>query len=319
MKRSSRLQILGGVDLVKTIAGTGTQLASFLYEYCRPERNAYGTTFSGAQNTHKLHDMLRGTVYIRREKSDLGNLLPNINWLVTPIACNGAMTRYNAIANDILGLIKAELGIEAMWRAERAQALRMMGMLREEAGVARASYTAEYVSDLVDQGEQVVVFYEHDKVHAAIADKLDKAGIVYATISGKSNTNRGKVEDSFQAGDINVILAQTAAGGVGITLTAAPHAVFAQLPWSAGLLAQAAGRIHRTDDISRNRALAGKEVTYHVLLTADEDGAETMDNVMWNVLNNKARICDAVNAGKDITLPDEAITLTALKEWFAAQ
>ena len=104
--------------------------------------------------------------------------------------------------------------------------------------------------------------------------------------------------DDFQNGTAQVMVAQIKAGGMAVTLTAAADAVFVQVPWSAGDLKQAADRILRVDDRTMDRAKNGEAITWHVLQAAHADGSPTFDMAMWDVLETKAKVCDAVNAGR---------------------
>jgi len=52
------------------------------------------------------------------------------------------------------------------------------------------------------------------------------------------------------------------------------------------------------------------------LQAAYDDGTPTFDMAMWQVLETKAQVCDAVNAGKPITMPDESVMRAALEAWF---
>lgn len=50
---------------------------------------------------------------------------------------------------------------------------------------------------------------------------------------------------AFQAGELDLLCANTSAGGVGLTLTAAHTAVFLERPWAFWQADQAEDRIHR--------------------------------------------------------------------------
>ena len=148
----------------------------------------------------------------------------------------------------------------------------------------------------------------------AMLQALAKHGISYTIIDGKvTGDARIAAVNEFQDGHAQVMLAQINAAGVAVTLTAAADAVFVQVPWSAGALKQAADRILRVDDRTMARADAGEAITWHVLQAAYTDGDPTFDMAMWDVLERKAHVCDAVNAGKPVTMSEEAIVRAALE------
>lgn len=357
------LKIAGGSALVREVAG-GTTEHAFLVKYCTGKQTVVGgqvkSSWDGAQNLHELHDNLRATCYVRREKSDLADgALPHFGWAITPIALpSSALAKYRRAADDLLALITEERGVEAAWKAARAETIVRMMRLWREAGTAKASAAADYVSDLIDASDgedSVVVFYQHEDVVDGLRKAFLKAGLNTAEVNG-ATTDRRAVEDAFQSrpalfaevrrlADLvanttgheqathvaalnaaqaalnaapQVILAQLQAAGQALTLTAARHAVWVQVPWSAGMLAQQRDRIRRCDAMSAARAAAGVDVQFHVLQAADEMGGETFDHSMWSVLEVKALACDAVNAGQVVTLTDESVMEMALRHWLGS-
>lgn len=321
------LQIIGGDELLTTLTPGSHKGSAFLWRYCAPTKGfaAGGRQFTSFNNIDTdqallLHEYLRRTVYVRREKSDLGEgILPHSGWVITPLALDSeSMSKVKKVEKDFLAYIEETKGIEAMWRASkgRAQAMQQMMAMWQECGIAKSQAAVEYVKDLVETGEQVVVFYHHQRTWDAMANGLAKAGITFTTINGMvtGDARLDSIEE-FQNGDAQVCLAQIKAAGMAVTLTAACHAVFVQCPWSAGDLKQAADRILRVDDISRNRAAQGGKVTWHVLQACYYDGEPTFDSAIWSVLETKAELCDAVNAGRPITMPEESVFYEALKAW----
>ena len=103
---------------------------------------------------------------------------------------------------------------------------------------------------------------------------------------------------------------------MGVTLTAAADAVFAQLPWSAGDFKQAMDRILRTDDITMQRAIDGERITWHILQACQEDGTPTIDAHLFSVLQSKAALCDAVNAGRPVTIDEDTLSEALLQAWY---
>lgn len=313
------LQILGGEHLVTTVTPGARKASGYLFRYCAPSTNRFGTSFGGVDidEAHKLHDYLRRTVYVRREKADLGEALPHSGWIIKPIALNGVLSRYERIERDFLNLIMEEEGPEAMWRKGRAEAIVRMQAMWEEAGVAKVAAAVEYITDLIDQGRKVVVFYYHQRTWDRLANLFARDHREVATINGSvTGDARAMAIDDFQNGTAQVMLAQVRAAGMAVTLTAAADAVFVQVPWSAGDLKQAADRILRVDDRTMARAEAGEAVTWHVLQAAHDDGTPTFDMAMWAILETKAHVCDAVNAGRPVTMSDESIMQQALTAWY---
>ena len=316
------LRILGGNRLAQAVTTGAKAAKDFLWRYCAPTQvftgkgmaTVFGTNFD---RMPELHGNLRSTVYVRREKSDLGDMLPHSGWIVKPIALGGgAMARYRRIEREFLAMVLDEKGPEAFWRAKKAEALTKMSAMRMEAGRAKVAASVEYAKDLIDQGRKVVMFYVHNDVLSDLLTQAVKAKLSYGVINGSvTGVARIATINEFQAGKNDIMFAQVTAAGMAVTLTAAADAIFIQCPWSAGELKQCADRILRVDDKTVARAKAGESVTWHVLHAAHENGDPSFDMALWSVLEMKAAICDAVNAGRPVTMSDESVQYQALMEW----
>lgn len=100
--------------------------------------------------------------------------------------------------------------------------------------------------DLLDAGEQIVVFAVSRQLIEMAEKRLVQAKIPHSVIKGNQKQNDRQDEiDAFQDGTVSVILVVIAAGGVGITLTAARIGIFLQRSWSFIDNHQAEGRLHR--------------------------------------------------------------------------
>lgn len=100
--------------------------------------------------------------------------------------------------------------------------------------------------DLLEAGEQVVVFAVSRQLIEMAEERLKKANIDFSVIKGgqKPDVRQSQI-DSFQEGKVPVILVVISAGGVGVTLTAARIGIFLQRAWDFVSNHQAEGRLHR--------------------------------------------------------------------------
>lgn len=106
---------------------------------------------------------------------------------------------------------------------------------------------------------------------------------------GQTGPAKEADKHAFQTQPIDTAPAITVAigaGGVGHTLTAARIGVQAELCWTPGERNQMAKRIHR---IGQTRP-----VTYYVAVVPD-----TIDAKMWDMLERKQRVLDAVLDGEE--------------------
>lgn len=334
------MTVLGNLDLLKALAPGIRNAIGFAFRYCAPVNGGYGYSYAGTDHARlpELHERLRATVMLRRNKQDIGNL-PHFEWRVLPYALNGKLARLRRLEDEFLDLIREEEGVESMWRKARAEAITKMQAMWQEAGVAKGQATVDYLLDVegvnLTAGKPVILFYWHGSALDALTKALGPVRLLdpalgvdakgkgrtrplrVGTINGKvTGTRRQTTIDEFQAGKVDVLCAQLKSAGIGVTLTAAADAVFVQCPFSAGDLAQAAGRILRTDQISRDRAAAGEGVRYHVLLATHESGEPTFDHAQFSMVENKATITDVINSGEEVTMPTDSVMLGALRQWF---
>lgn len=138
------------------------------------------------------------------------------------------------------------------------------------------------------EGEKVAVFGMHKQLinlaaarldrHNAAAAKADEPQHIYRRITGdESEYIRQANMDEFQTSrNVSVVLATTAAGGTGITLTASNVMVRLQRDWNAINNAQAEDRIHRIGSEIH------KEVRIIDLITPD-----TIEEQQLDVLSGK--------------------------------
>ena len=271
------------------------------YRYCSPTHNGFGTDWTGADERRlpELHDLLRQYVYVRRERKQIGNL-PDGNFLIQDLALNGAMGRYSRLQREFLQVLFEEKGPEAMNRAARAEALQRMLHLRIEAGKAKAQAVCEHVQDLLNDGKQVVLMYEHTQVRDEFVQPPGQGpgppgGPAHRAPGARRHPRRRHLEHGEGRAHDDVP-----------GRARRPHAGPGDLGWhrrdphrrrgdgvaAASLVGRAVRPGLRADPALRRHVPGpcgqGEDVNYHVLNAAFPDGTETMDTILWRVLVAKA-------------------------------
>lgn len=148
---------------------------------------------------------------------------------------------------------------------------------------AKLKLFKETLDDLLEQQEKLVVFARFTPEINALCEIVKKKEHLVGKIDGSvSIPDRKHAIECFQDSDEpRVMVVQTRAGGVGITLHRAHTAVFYSLDWSLSDWIQARGRVHRI-------GTQADRVTYVNLLATD-----TLDQKMLTALKLKRDAADA--------------------------
>jgi SNF2 family DNA or RNA helicase len=121
-----------------------------------------------------------------------------------------------------------------------AAALVFLGAVRKASSEAKVREATELAEEVIEQGNQIVVFTEFLESAHAIGEALG-----CEVITGKNPDARQGIVDRFQGGYRKALVSTIKAGGVGITLTAAQTAILVDRPWTPGDAVQAEDRLHR--------------------------------------------------------------------------
>lgn len=142
------------------------------------------------------------------------------------------MVQFSSATVDIINMAEDE-GIPDFW-ARLVDPSNKLDVLMDD------------LPDLIAAGEQVAVFAVSRQLIEMAEKRLTKAKIKYSVIKGNQKQSfRQEQIDDFQNSKVSVILVVIAAGGVGITLTAARIGIFLQRSWSFIDNHQSEGRLHR--------------------------------------------------------------------------
>lgn len=278
---------------------------NFAKRYANAYRDRWGWNMDGAANLDELNTKLRTFCYIRREKSEVLTELPAKQKAVVNLPISNRR-EYNRAVKELVEYLKdesvkdkefrkslkgldklqRELAInarraEAGMKARAAEHLVRINALKQLTARGKIDAVKEWVSNFLESGEKLIIFAHHRDIVRELAREFDAPYID----GGVSVTNRQAAVDRFQNDkDCRVIVLNMAAGGVGLTLTAASNVAFVELGWTPALHQQAEDRAHRIGQT--------KNVTAWYLLAAD-----TIDEDIAALLDRKQRVTDAVNIG----------------------
>jgi len=282
--------------------GTFPKFWYYVKDYCDAHQNGYGWDFSGASNLDKLQDKLRSSIMVRRKKADVLTELPaKQRQLVELDPSRAAMSAvqeeneaFHRHEHEIVELrTRAELAKAGtkeeyeeavnLLKARTRAAFTEMSDLRHRTAVSKLPQVIEHITDaLEEEGHKIVLFAHHKDVVAGIMDALSTAGVRAVSITGDTpmETRQANVDEFQTSPECRVFVGNIQAAGVGLTLTAAAHVIFAELDWVPGNVTQAEDRCHR---IGQHDAV----LVQHLVL----DGS--LDAKMAKTLIGKQAVIDA--------------------------
>ena len=229
-----------------------------------------------------LRNMLQKHVMLRRKKTDVLQELKE-------------KIRHKEIIDSDINYYNKEL--EKIWKKleddrKAAQTAfdastayqRAIQSERQVAGVAKLPHVINFVKNIMEIEESVVVFCHHKAIHSLLHQSLAEFKPA-SIIGGQSDKERQHSIDSFQNGETKLIIAGLRAGNVGINLTRAKYVIFAELDWSPAIHLQAEDRLHRIGQKSTVFA-------YYLI------GNGTLDEHVAKVLVDKSYEIDAIMDNK---------------------
>lgn len=252
----------------------------------------------GHANLDELNVRLRSSYYLRRTKDEvMPQLAPirHVRLMVEPD--EKLMVEYRQAERDIatymadraahlavvLGQSPMSAAVRARMKAESAQFLVRISALRRLAALAKLDSVKEWVDNLVEQGEKVVIAAHHRDVVDKLASywgglKIQGGMPVTEVEAAKKRFQEGTVEDS------PVIVLSIQAAGTGHTLTAAQNILLVELPWTPADVSQVIARLHRIGQ-------EGSVLATYMLAEG------TIDEDIMDMLDAKERIVNAATEG----------------------
>lgn len=230
------------------------------------------------QNTDKLKAKIAPLTVVARKEDTLD--LPRKTFQRIPVPLTGTdYSDYRTMATTgVLG--------EWVTTTPLEKALR----LSQISGRAKVGATVQFVQDLLEAGEQVVVYFRFRDEGDALARALGVPQLTGDTPVG----DRRRMVDAFQNGDSAIFLSQITAGSTAITLTAASHMVYHSLSYAYEDWAQSQDRIHRIgQDYPCN---------YYYMTAVGPKSGITIDQLVLDSLQRKEDVASLITADPDLLL-----------------
>lgn len=274
----------------------------FYRRYCAAFRDRFGQwNIDGHSNLDELNDRLRGNCYIRRTKDQVMSELPAVrhNKIVVDGSVAG-LKEYRKAEEDIVAYladraaqIARDLGesprsaaVRARMRAERNEHLVRIGTLRKLAARAKMAAVTEWVENVIESGNKVVIAAHHREIVDELASKYGNLKIQGGMKVDEVEVHKAKFQDLGVAEAPSIVLSIQAAK-TGHTLTAAQDVLFVELPWSPADVDQTYSRCHRLGQ-------KGSVTATYILC------AGTIDEHIYNVIERKRGVVGvAVDGGVD--------------------
>jgi len=297
----SQLDILGKI---KDFGGAW----GFYRRYCNAFQDRYGQWhLEGSSNLEELNEKLRSVCYIRRTKEQvLTDLPPVFHQRLILDGAAGPMAEYRKAEADIvaflverakqiaieLGQSPHSAGVRARMKAESAQNLIRLSVLRRLAAHSKMESVIEWVESRVASGSKVVVAAHHRDVVDTLTNRLGALKIQGGMSVDEVEAAKKKFQEDSSA---TVIVLSIQAAKTGHTLTAAQDIIFVELPWTPADIDQTYSRLHRMGQRG--------SVTATYALCAD-----TIDEEIYSLISSKRSV---VNSAVDGGNPENELELGA--------
>jgi len=142
--------------------------------------------------------------------------------------------------------------LEALLRLRQAachQGLIDANLLSEES--AKLDLLIPRLTEVVEEGHKALVFSQFTSFLSIVRDRLDKSGITYEYLDGRTRNRQDRVDRFQEDEDCKLFLISLKAGGLGLNLTAAEYVFLLDPWWNPAVEAQAIDRAHRIGQTRR--------------------------------------------------------------------
>ena len=238
-----------------------------------------------ASNVKELNWRLWNCCFFRLEKSKVLTQLPDKTRQYLQIDITN-MKEYQSAESDIVKYLKQYKNASdaQVQRSMNGAVMVKMGLLKQISARGKIKAVSEFIHDVIDGGEKLIVFGYLKEVIAELKKEFPNA----VTVTGSDNISQKQFAvDSFQNNpDCKLIILNYKSGGTGLTLTASSRVAFIEFPWTFSDCEQAEDRANRNGQKNNVNC-------YYFL------GKDTIDKYMYDVIQTKKNIANGVTGTDD--------------------
>lgn len=254
----------------------------FKYRYCNAKMTVFGMDCSGFSNLEELHELLRMSGYIRRNKRDVLDELPPMVEQTIDVPISNTR-EYRKAENNLLEYLE-KIDINKVNSAVNAPHLVMIQTLKQLSIEGKLPFITTYIKEWLEanEGEQLLVFGVHRMPLQQLAEYF-KAPLIQG---GVSADKKQQIVNEFSNGGHRLLFANIQSAGTGTDglQDNCSNLVYIELPDKSTELEQANARLERMGQ--RNSI----NITY--LLSPD-----TIDADIKEMVADKGMITGLVNKG----------------------
>ena len=256
----------------------------FIQRYCNGFKNKYSWECSGATNLLELNRKLRNLCYLRREKRDVLKELPLAIKTILKVSVTNSKDIKRA-SEDLIQYLYETKGEEAAESAMEAQALVLLGVLRQLAIAGKMKEIEQYLRDWKVGGKKLVIF----GIHREFLEDLSKKFNSKLLAGGVSAIKKQQIIKEWISNDEPFLFANQASAGTGVDglQTVCSNMLVIELPWRPSDIEQIVARVDRS----------GQQEPPNINFMLSDD---TIDKQMWQMLAEKEVMTSAANQGIDI-------------------
>ena len=245
----------------------------------------YCAGMNGASNLRELNFRLNKVCFFQREKHDVLKDLP-AKVRQTVICEISNRKEYIDAEADLIRYLKEykQASDEKIQKSMRGEVMVRIGVLRNISARGKVNEVVDFVNDLLEQEEKVILFVNLHEVGNELRKHFPKA---VAVTGLDSKEQRQSAVDRFQTDPTcTLIICSIKAAGVGLTLTASSNVAFVEFPWTYADCEQCEDRAHRIGQLD--------SVTAYYFL-----GKNTIDEKIYKIIQTKKDMASTITGSTE--------------------